>query len=176
MSKIPSFDGGHHTAARRYHEWRKDFDIITKLNHLSKTEAAMLIYTQVTGRAKQLIEFLNITELSDEKCLDYIFDIYDAAFEKLRHERLDETQKEWEGAHRRMGQSMQEWVMYARKLRMEFEEQDKSGKISDEAMCSKILRGSGLTQVQRAQVFFNCGGVYDLERLGNIPRVTWKAA
>ena len=58
-AKMPPFEGGEATPVRQNREWRKNVDIVRRLNHLNAEELAMLIYTQVTKRAKQPIEVLD---------------------------------------------------------------------------------------------------------------------
>ncbi len=62
---------------------------------------------------------------------------------------------------------------FLRKPRMEVEEQDENTKMSNKALAFKLLRGSGLTQAQRAQAFLNSGGSYDLDKLETMLRVTF---
>ena len=57
--RIPDFDGSENTTVRQYREWRKSVDIIKRLNNLNDKELAMLVYSQVRGRAKHLIEVLD---------------------------------------------------------------------------------------------------------------------
>ena len=54
--RILDFDGSETTTVRQYREWRKNVGIIKRLNILNDKELAMLLYSQVKGRAKQLIE------------------------------------------------------------------------------------------------------------------------
>ena len=128
----------------------------------------MLIYSQGSGRAKQLVEVIEAKDFEQDAVLDVIWGIYDNAFEKMAHERLDDVQREWEQAHRRPGQPMQDWCTYLRKQRMEVQIQDPNTVISDRSLASKMLRGSGLSQTQRAQVLWNSGGVYDSERMETV--------
>eukprot|EP00959_Pyramimonas_sp_CCMP1952_P420428 8806467-Pyramimonas_sp.AAC.1 len=44
---------------------------------------------------------------------------------------------------------------------MELQLEDPASAISDRALASKTLRGAGPSQKERAQVLFNCGGIYD---------------
>ena len=53
------------------------------------------------------------------------------------------------------------------------ESMDSGSKISDQALASKMLRGSGLPQEKKAQVLINCGGIYDPSRLETVLRVTF---
>ena len=85
--KIPDIDGSQTTTVRRYREWRKAVDIIRQLNGLSPKELAMLIYSQVSGRAKQLVEVIEAKDFEQDAVLDVIWGIYDNAFEKMAHER-----------------------------------------------------------------------------------------
>eukprot|EP00973_Karenia_brevis_P000373 53631-Karenia_brevis.AAC.1 len=69
----------------------------------------------------------------------------------MAHERLDDVLAQWETAHRKPGQPMQDWCIHLRKLRMEVQVQDTSTTISDRTLASKMLRGSGLPRQARAQ-------------------------
>ena len=77
--KIPEFDGSQMTTVRRYREWRKAVDIIRQLNGLSAKELAMLIYSQVTGRAKQLIEVIEAKDFENDAVLGATSGIHDDA-------------------------------------------------------------------------------------------------
>ena len=105
-----------------------------------------------------LIEVINPEDLSDGTALDMIYRIYDEAYERMSHERLDDVLHEWESASRRHGQPVQDWCTDLRKLRMELHMQDSETKVSDQALASKMLRSSRLPTTQRAQVLFNSGG------------------
>ena len=152
--KIPEFEGGVSTSVRRYSEWRTKFDIIQDLSDLTNSEMAVLLYSQVTGRPKMLIEVISPEDLRDGTALNMIYRIYDEAYERMSHGRLDDVLHEWESAFRRHGQPMQDWCTYLRKLRMELHTQDGGTKVSDQALASKMLRSSRLTTTQRAQVLF----------------------
>ena len=91
----------------------------------------MFVYYQVKGRAKHLIEVLDDADFARDDALDTIWRIYDDAFEKMAHERLDDVLASWEVAHRKPGQPMQDWCIYLRKLCMEVQTQDPSTTISD---------------------------------------------
>ena len=66
-----------------------------------------------------------------------------------------------------------DWLVYVRKKRMEVQLQDPKTSISDDGLASKMLRGSGLSQKVKAQVFFNCGGVYDSKRMETVMKATY---
>ena len=42
----------------RYREWRKGFEIVMQLNDLTKSELSMLLFSQLRGRPKQLIDIV----------------------------------------------------------------------------------------------------------------------
>ena len=163
--ELPEFDGSVGTTTQRYREWRKAVEVVRSLNQLTDSELALLIYSQVSGRAKELIDVLEPGDLRGEDAVAVIFAIYDDAFEKMDHERLDKAWHDWERAHRRLGHPIIDWLTYLRKKRMELQIEDPASSISDVALASKMLRGSGLSQRERSQVLFNCGGVYDSRRM-----------
>ena len=79
--KLPEFDGAVGTSTKKYREWRKAVEVIRSLNQLSDVELGLIIFSQVTGRAKELIEVLDSADLRREDTLETIFAIYDDAFE-----------------------------------------------------------------------------------------------
>ena len=86
---------------------------------------------------------------------------------------MDEAYTNGAQARRRHGQSMDEWITYLKKVRLEVEAHDGAVVISNRLMASKLFRGAGLTTEKRAQVLFNCGGKYDPERMETVLRVTY---
>ena len=104
--KIPYFDGAQSTTVRHYREWRKEVAVIKELNGLTDREVAMLLFSQLKGRAKELIEIIEFADFEKGNVLDLIWKIYDDAFEKMAHQRLDDTNNDWERAHRKPGQPM----------------------------------------------------------------------
>ena len=51
--------------------------------------------------------------------LQIVWRILDQAHEKMEHERMDEAYTNWEMARRRHGQSMDEWISYVKKAKLE---------------------------------------------------------
>ena len=134
----------------------------------------MLLFCQLKGRAKDLIEIIKLQDFEKGDVLDRIWQIYDDAFEKMAQQRLDDVHTEWEQAYRKPGQSMQYWCVYLRKVRLELQAKDPESTLSDKALASKMLRGSGLTKEAQAQVLWNCCGTYDSQRIETALRVTYK--
>ena len=129
--KLEEFRGGRETTTRQYREWRKQVLITQRLHGLTDTETAFIIYNQVKGRAKQLLEVLEVTDLENPGGLEMIWKILDRAHERMEHERADDAYHAWETAHRKPGQTMEEWLTYLRKTKLEVEAQDPKIGISD---------------------------------------------
>ena len=91
----------------------------------------------------------------------------------MEHERADDAYCAWESAHRKPGQSIDEWLTYLRKTKLDVEAQDSTLVISDRQLASKMLRGAGLPHEKRAQVLFNCGGIYEPLRMETVLRVSF---
>ena len=64
--KIPPFEGTQNTTTRQYKEWRKSIAMIKQLNGLEDKDVAMLMFSQLTGRAKELIEILELEDFRKE--------------------------------------------------------------------------------------------------------------
>ena len=82
--KLPEFDGATTTTTRRYREWRKGVEIVQNLNQLTNAELAAIVFSQVTGRAKTLIEIMEPEDLKKDDALETIYAIFDDAFEKKK--------------------------------------------------------------------------------------------
>ena len=171
--KLPEFDGAVTTSTRRYREWRKGLEVIRTMNELTDTELAMLIYSQVTGRAKTLIELLEPEELKSAQALDTIFRLYDEAFETMSHEKTDLAWSAWENASRKHGQPMADWCIYLKKIKLELACQDSASTLSDVAVASKLLRGARLEPQKKTQVLFNAGGIYNSEKIETVLKVSF---
>ena len=60
--RIPPFDGHPSTTVKAYRDWKKDITTLKILNKLTDEELALVLYTSFTGRTKQLVECLEISE------------------------------------------------------------------------------------------------------------------
>ena len=153
--RLDEFRGGRETTTHQYRSWRKQVQIMQRLHGLTDPEMALVLYTQVKGRAKQLLEVLELSDLEKPGGLAMVWSILDRAHERMEHERADDAYGAWESAHRRAGSSIEEWLTYLRKVKLEVEAQDLNIVISDKQLASKMLRGAGLPQEKKAQVLFN---------------------
>jgi len=124
------------------------------------------------GRAKDLIEILEVQDFEKTDVLALIWQVYDQAFERMAHERLNDVHDNWEKAHRRPGTPMQDWCNELRRLLFEMKAQDPGTTISDEALAVKMLRGSGLVKKEKAQVLFNAGGLMESDKIETVLKIT----
>ena len=171
--RLDEFSGGADVSARAYRMWKKSVFAKARLHKLTDSELALVIYTEVKGKAKELLEILEISDLERPDGLDMVWQILDQAHEKMEHERADDAYDGWESARRRHGQSMEEWISHIKKIKLEMEAHDEDVVISAKQMASKMLRGSGLPSEKRAQVLFNAGGKYVPDRIATVLRVTY---
>ena len=171
--KLEEFRGGRETTTHKYRAWKKQTVITQELYGLTDAELALTIYSQVRGRAKQLLEVLEVSDLKRPDGLATVWKILDRAHEQMEHERADDAYGAWEQARRKPGQTIDEWLTYLRKTKLEVEAQDSTLVISDKQLASKMLRGAGLPYDKRAQVLFNCGGVYEPQRMETVLRVSF---
>ena len=80
---IPDFDGSEMNTVRQHREWRKSVDIMKLLNNLNDTELAMLVYSQVKGRASLPRFWTVATSLPKAR-----WQTHDDAIGKIAHGRL----------------------------------------------------------------------------------------
>ena len=171
--RLDEFYGGTGVSARTYRMWKKSVLAKARLHRLTDSELALVIYTEVKGKAKELLEILEISDLEGPDGLEMVWQILDQAHEKMEHERADDAYDGWENARRKHGQSMEEWISYIKKIKLEMEAHDEDVVISAKQMASKMLRGSGLPSEKCAQVLFNAGGKYVPDRIATVLRVTY---
>jgi hypothetical protein len=171
--RLDEFRSGRETTTHQYRSWRKQVLITQRLHGLSDPELALVMYTQVKGWAKQLLEILEVKDLEQPGGLAMIWSILDRAHERTEHERADDAYAAWETAHRRAGSSIEEWLTYLRNVKRELEAQDPNIVITDKQWASKMLQGAGLPYDKKAQILFNCGGAYDPLRMETVLRVSF---
>ena len=155
---IEDFYGGGTVTTHHYRMFNKHVSAVQKLHGLMDSELALVLYTQVKGKAKQSLEILDLEDLEKDDGLAMVWKIMDQSHEKMEHERADDAYENWESARRKHAQSMDEWILYLKKVKMELETQDATVVISDKQHASKMLCGAKLPNEKRAQVLLNCGG------------------
>ena len=116
--RIPPFDGHPSTTVKAYRDWKKDITTLKILNMLNDEELALVLYTSFTGRTKQLVECLEISEIRGTAGLERMWHILDDAFEQMGYERMADAWKAWEGAHRAPGQPMTDFIAMLRKIKL----------------------------------------------------------
>ena len=144
--KIEDFYGDKGTSAYAYRQWKKSVQVTKRLNQLSGQEMAMIIYTQLKGTAKRKVEILELTDLERSDIWQVIWEILDRNYEQLHHERADDAYHAWDSLHRRPGQSMEDYITRARRVKLELESMDSGSMISDQALASCSVEPVYLTR------------------------------
>ena len=103
----------------QYRAWKKSVEITQELYSLTDTELALVIFTQVGGKARQQLDVLEIEDLKSLDGLEMIWSLLDKSHEKMAHERLDDASEKWGKAHRENGQGMDEWVGYLKRTKLD---------------------------------------------------------
>ena len=106
--KLEEFRGGRETTTHQYRAWKKQTVITQELYGLTDAELALTIYSQIRGRAKQLLEVLEVSDLKRPDGLQTVRKILDRAREQMEHERADDAYGAWEQARRKPGQTIDE--------------------------------------------------------------------
>ena len=96
---------------------------VRELNNLDDRERALIVFSQVTGRTKAMLDVLEITDGTAPAGLDRIWNLLDDVFEKLAHERLGDVLQHWETAHRL---PVAGWYAHVRWCRRDAHEQDET--------------------------------------------------
>jgi hypothetical protein len=162
------WSGDKRLTAKQYRAWKKKVKGIAKYYELTDQQTAFLIQFNCTGVAKEALDIFEPDDLEDPDILNQIWAILDGQHEQLAHVRTDEAYKAWEQAHRKHGETMHQWINNLKKIKMELEAQDNEVVISKRMYASKLMRGSGLSSRERAQVIINAGGNYEYDKLTNV--------
>ena len=94
--KLPEFDGHPSTSVRKYREWKKELETIKLLNKRTDTEFALIMFSQIKRRTKDLLECLELPDVQGEQGLQRMWTILDDAFEQMEHERFAAAWRAWE--------------------------------------------------------------------------------
>ena len=171
--KLEEFSGGRAVTAKAYRTWKRSVEAVRVLHGLTEPELALLIYLSVKGDAKMCLDVLEIEDLQAPDGLQLVWELLDGHHEQLSHDRLDDSYRAWETAHRAHGEPMDMWLSRLLRVKTELETQDTQLTISDRQWASKMLRGTGLPRKDKAQVLFNAGGKLDPKRIEGVLRITY---
>ena len=94
--KIAEFSGGSGIAAYAYRTWKKSVQVTARLRKLTDAELALVIFTQVTGKAETMLDILEIVDLEHGNGPSMVWRILDQDREKMEHERRDEAYANWD--------------------------------------------------------------------------------
>ncbi len=106
--RLDEFRGGRETTTHQNRSRRKQVEITQRLHSLSDPEMVLIIYSQAKRRAKQLLEFLEVTDLERPGGLAMVWLILHRAHERVEHEMADDAYETLKSAHRRPRQSIEE--------------------------------------------------------------------
>ena len=87
--------------------WKTNALVAQRVHYLADNELTLLIYTQVKGKAKQMLELPEIEDLEGTDGFQLVWRILDQAHEKMQHERAD-AYMTLGAARRKHGQSTEE--------------------------------------------------------------------
>ena len=97
---------------RRCRDWLKATQTVRELNNLEDRELARIVFSQATGRAKAMLDVLEISDVTALAGLERICNLLDIVWEKLAPQRLDDGPQNWEAAHRPPGQPVADWCTH----------------------------------------------------------------
>ena len=89
--KLDEVNGGRAVTDYQYRAWKKSVGITQELHSWTDTELALVIFTQVGGKARQQLDVLEIEDLKRPDGLEMIWSLLDKSHEKMVHERLDDA-------------------------------------------------------------------------------------
>ena len=84
----------------------ENLEAIKYVNKLTEQEFALIMYSSVQGRTKDLLACLELPDVRSDQGLQRIWNILDDAFEQMEHERFAAAWQSLESAHRHPGQPM----------------------------------------------------------------------
>jgi len=89
--QVDDFFGGPSVTAHQYRMLKKSVLAMKRLHGLADPEMALVLYSQVQGKAKQQLEILEVDDLDQDDGRDMVWRILDWSHEKMEHERADDA-------------------------------------------------------------------------------------
>ena len=162
--KLENFYG----SRTQYRDWKRVLTAQRALYNLGDSELAMLVYLSCKGDARQILNQLEIEEMTAVGGLTRMLGLLEEAYGSRSDERFEERQDAYLQFRRSPGQPMAQFIASLKRLRQEYLREDSGTVISDKSFAQRMLARAGLTRKERMDCFFSAGGKY---RSGQIERV-----
>ena len=151
-----------------YKDWKRVLTAQRNLYQLQDKELSMLVYLSCKGDAGQILNQLEMDEMTAEGGLQRMLSLLEEAYGSRADERFDERQEAYLQFRRAPGMLMSQYIASLKRLRQEYLREDAQTEFSDKAFAQRLLSRAGLTKKARMDCFFSAGGKYkakDIERL-----------
>ena len=151
-----------------YKDWKRVLTAQRSLYQLQDKELAMLVYLSCKGDARQILNQLEMEEMTAEGGLQRMLSLLEEAYGSRADERFEERQEAYLQFRRSPGMPMSQYIASLKRLRQEYLREDAETVISDKAFAQRLLSRAGLTKKERMDCFFSAGGRYkakDIERV-----------
>ncbi|CAE8672228.1 unnamed protein product [Polarella glacialis] len=154
----------------KYKRWKKVTKAQQFIYQLADEEMSLLLYLACRKDARDTIDVMEVSEMTEKGGLAILWELLDDAFDKEEDEKLDEAEESYYTWRRTPGMTMDRFIQTLNRLKMEYLNQDPESVISAKAFAQRMLQRSGLPHQQRMTVLFNAGGSYEPKEIERVLR------
>ncbi|CAE8702081.1 unnamed protein product [Polarella glacialis] len=154
----------------KYKRWKKVTKAQQLIYQLADEEMSLLLYLACRKDARDTIDVMEVSEMTEKGGLAILWELLDDAFDKEEDEKLDEAEESYYTWRRTPGMTMDRFIQTLKRLKMEYLNQDPESVISAKAFAQRMLQRSGLPHQQRMTVLFNAGGSYEPKEIERVLR------
>ena len=161
--KLNKFGG----SRQEYRSWRDEVQVILRLHSVPDDKQVLLLYLALEegkGRPRDLFSNLSVDEVSELE-LEVVWKRLDKEYLEEKYIEADEALADYDRCRRVPGQSMRDYLMQLRLVRVRMEKEDPGSHVSDLSFARRMLRRAGLTKIEQRQVLGTAGAAWDVESI-----------
>ena len=164
--KLETFSG----SRQHFRDWKRVLTAQRTLYRLEDKELSMLVYLSCKGEARQILNQLEIGEMTAEGGLSRMLHLLEEAYGSRADERFEDRQDAYLQCRRAPGQPVSKYIADLKRLRQEYLREDPDTVISDKSFAQRLLARAGLTRKERMDCFFSAGGRYKASEMERVLR------
>ena len=164
--KLETFSG----SRRHFRDWKRVLTAQRTLYRLEDRELSMLVYLSCKGEAREILNQLEIPEMTAEGGLSRMLHLLEEAYGSRSDKRFEDRQEAYLQCRRAPGQPMSKYIADLKRLRQEYLKEDPDTVISDKSFAQRLLARAGLTRKERMDCFFSAGGRYKASEVERVLR------
>eukprot|EP00971_Amphidinium_carterae_P336222 6472462-Amphidinium_carterae.1 len=155
----------------QYKEWKKSVRAHIMLFQLDEAEASLLLYLAVGGEAKQVLDVLELQQMTSAGGLTKMWTLLDESYLQTAPDRYERARIQYERCARRPGETMDQYISNLRRCKLMWQQEDHGCTISDRAYSHKLLSGSSLRLKEQREIHYLSGELSSIGKVEELLRV-----